>query len=231
MPKQTKRRKAKIAPRRAPRSMIDRLKAITIGDAGAALYNSYKMASQALATLNAEMKVSDNGQALTATDWTGVVTPLSLLAQGSDYNTRDGDSIRAHGLELRWTARSATATSNFVRTVVLADRQQSGAGLTSAQILQTIGSAFAPSSQWNFANERMRLDVLYDSGPIGVDPVGRLQVSDVVVIPYNDHIMYLGAAGTAAECRENTLFVLQISDIAAAGPVMGFVSRLHFVDN
>lgn len=231
MPKNTRRRKAKVGRPRAPRSLLDRLKAITVGDAAGAVMQAYDAASQALLALNSEVKVQDTLVAKAASTWTGLVTPVSLIAQGSDYFNRDGDSIRARGFELRWLAQSAAATTNFVRTVLFVDRECNGVLPTPGQVLANVGSASSPMSPWNTLTDRLRFNILYDSGPLGVDPAGMLQRSDTVVVPYTGHVLYSGVAGTIAEAAEGSLFVLQISDIAAAGPLMGLYTRLHFVDN
>jgi hypothetical protein len=211
------------------RSFLDRLSAVTLGDAWEGAGQLAKAAGSLIAS-NTEVKIIDAGVAPTATSWAGVVTPVSLCAQGDDINGRTGNTIRLHGMELRAVAESAASTINGCRTILVADTACQGATPAAADILASVGAAGAPLSPFAFANVH-RFDVLYDSGPVYLSPGGEGTWSVQAVLPLNFHVNYTGAAGAIANSLQNNLFLLQISDIAAAGPVMGFTSRVHFVDN
>jgi len=210
--------------------LLDRIKAITVGDAAEAASFGFKAAASLLKNFNSEVKVVDTSVAPAASTWAGVVTPISLLAQGADYNNRDGDSIRAHGLELRWTASAAAATVNTVRTLIVSDNECRGSAPAASDFLAVTGTVSAPLSPWNYFNSE-KMNILYDSGPIVLSPGGNGTTSHTVVLPLAFHVRYLGAAGLIGNAYEGNLFVLQISDINASGPPMGFYSRLHYVDN
>lgn len=212
-----------------PRSIVDRIRAISIGDAADATISAASALSR-LVAFNVETKYVDTGIGPTAVDWTGVVYPLSLLAQGATSATRDGDGVRAHGLELTWTATCPAAAINACRAICFADTENQGVLPTSAQVLQNVGASFTPLSAWNHDNLR-RFCILYDSGPITLYPSGDGAKDHRSVIPVNHHVRYFGAAGAIANAKEGNLFLLLIGDSAAAGALMAYYTRFNFVDN
>ena len=219
----------KSKSKRGGQSLADRLRAITVGDAVDAAVSGVR-ALQHLSGFNTEVKFVDTSLAPAAQTWAGTVTPISLVAQGATVTSRDGNSIRTHGMSLSWTADCPNATTDTARLILFCDLEQNGVAPVPADLLQVTGTALAPLSAYN-ADNAARFVVLFDSGPRALYPAGNGATGSTEVIGINHHIRYTGAAGLIANAKEGNLFVLTIADIAAAGPVMSFYSRVNFVDN
>ncbi len=217
--------------RGAPKSMLERIKALSVGDAAEALYGAYSAAG-ALIGLNSEVKFVDTQIAPAFVTYAGVVTPLSLLAEGDTVSQRSGESIRAHGIELKWSVcfNTVATTFNVARMVLVQDSGSRGAAPAAADILETVGSGYGVLSPWNHLGAP-RFNILWDSGPLSVATGGPEALSGSVVVPLKDHIRYSGAGGAIGQQYEGGIFLLQIGDQVTNGPNMYAVSRLHYVDN
>lgn len=233
MPKKQNKNTGRARPQkrvpRQPKSLVDKLRAISIGDAFDAALSAVNTVSN-LVAVNTEVKYLDNGLGQVAQTWTGVVSPISYCAEGLTDITRVGESIRTHGMEFRYTMFSAAATQNACRFIVFADSQQQGVLPTPGDVLEQSGTGLSPYSPWDHDNNG-RFIVLYDSGPKALSPGGNGTIDHSGVIPINHHIRYSGAAGTVAEAREGNLYVLTISDVAASGPTCAWFTRVYYVDN
>ena len=225
--KQNKKVKGKKWKR--PVSLLDRIKAMSIGDAADAAYGAFSAASRLLA-LNAEMKFVDTSQNGGTVTFAGTVTPISLLAQGLTVSSREGESIRVHGIEARFGASAdPTATRNYLRTIVFADMETRGAAPAAADVLENTGNGNSYASPWNHLGGP-RFNILYDSGPMAVSTAAGPKAWEVM-IPYNEHVHYNGAGGTIASSYEGSLYVLQIADVTALGPSCTLYTRVHYADN
>jgi len=227
--KKTKLRKPRVTGRGRQFSMLDKIKQLSIGDAADFAFNAYNAAGKLLA-FNSEVKYVDTNVPMAATSYTGVVTPISLLAEGATVSNRIGESVRAHGLEVDIQAYVSAAQQSWLRTVIVVDAECQGTAPTSAQILEVVGSAQAPFSPWNHLGAP-RFDIVFDE-VITLDPAKALTYhKGKITIPLKHHIRYNGAGGAIGQQYEGGLFVLQLTDLNASPPVMGFQARLHFVDN
>ena len=229
MNKQVKSKKGSKRSLRRPKTLLQRIKDLSIGDAAETAYGAYS-AVGALIGMNSEVKYVDVLSAVAVRTYGGTVTPLSLLAEGDTVNNRAGESVRAHGLEIRGQiSANNTALTNTARVIVVQDAACLGATPAASDILEITGAG-APLSPWNHLGAR-RFNILWDSGPMYVNTNGDFIKTYEAVIPLRDHIGYNGAAGAIANQHVGGLFLLEMGDVVTNGPSMSFYSRFHFVDN
>lgn len=163
---------------------------------------------------------------------TAVVTNLSRVAQGVAINNRVGNSIRCNGLYIagRLQANAADATGHIVRVLVVADLGCAGAAPTANAVLDTTNYP-PPSAVYTPVqpiNEK-RFMVLVDQ---------RLELSTqspvkhfAVGLPYQEHCLFLGNAGTDADLGLGQLFCIIIADDNTNAPTYAIYSQIRFVDD
>jgi hypothetical protein len=206
---------------------------MSVGDVTDAAFNAYSAATRlaAYVGMNEEVKFVDTTKASAAVTNAGVITPISLLAEGSTSSTRDGESIRAHGLELKWQSiYNGVPGYNLTRFLVIADAECRGAAPAVADVLESTGAVTSVLSPWNHLGAP-RFDILFDSGVLPQSTGHNGILARECVIPLKHHVRYNGAAGAIGQSYEGTLFVVEIADSAANGPSTSWYSRLHFIDN
>jgi hypothetical protein len=179
--------------------------------------------------INIEEKILDTSSASYVFDTTGNVTPMSLIAQGLDYNNRVGDSLKMQSLQLRYRVfRGGSATTSVVRIMLIRDLDCQGATPTTAQILSAVGTSQAPTSPLNWLN-RKRFAVLYDNlTTVTSTDIG---FTDSISMAHEGHILFLGTTAAAASQGKGSLFVLAISDEATNYPSIAWQSRIIFTDD
>jgi len=229
MPKGKAQPRKKGGGKKKSSGLLGRLKRATIGDFGALLADSWEGIGS-LTGFNQEIKRLDVNVPIGVTTYAGAVTSLSLIAEGSDYNQRDGHSIKALGVEVRAEALyNAAAGSNFFRFILFLDLEQQGVQPTPAQVLEAVGVASAPQSVMQHDNTE-RFLVLWDWFG-GVSVGGPSILAHTVKIPLGSHIKYSTANANDAAAREGHLYMLIVGDQAVNGPTLGHQSRLSYIDN
>ena len=95
--------------------------------------------------INIEEKILETTGSSLIFDTTGIIQPISRIAQGLDYTNRVGDSIKMQHIEVRGRIfKHATATSSVMRIMLVRDLDGAGTIPTTGDILQTVGSSTAP---------------------------------------------------------------------------------------
>jgi hypothetical protein len=69
--------------------------------------------------VNVEYKSLDTSLVKNPDNVTGTVDNLCLIAQGDDYNNRNGRSIRLKSLQIKGTIESGTTSANVVRVLIV----------------------------------------------------------------------------------------------------------------
>ena len=170
-------------------TLQSRLSSATLGDVGHALGELWEGARAVLPYFNTEVKLQDNNIAQAGTA-VGVINPLSVLAQGSDYNQRDGNSVRAVSLEFRYDLEvNAAAAFDIMRIIVFIDHEQQGVLPTPAQLLE----ALDPRSSFQH-NGLDRFEVIYDKLHT-LSTTGPAALSAVEKMPLGHHVKYTGIGG------------------------------------
>lgn len=159
---------------------------------------------------------------------TGVVTPLTLLAQGVTDVTRIGNSILSKRISIRgYVDQNASATATRYRIMLILDKDNAqGTAPTPAQILQNL----TPNSHLNL-NSTDRFVVLHsERGALSINGE-RTRLFEIQKDLSNLHIKYDGTAADQASAAENHLYLFAISDEATNNPSYTFESRFCFYDN
>lgn len=154
---------------------------------------------------------------------TGSVTHLSPLLHGTTDTTRIGDRVTYRSLLFRmFVTPNSTAGINYLRAVIVRDKQANASAPTMAQVFQTASIVLSPLND-DFSE---RFKVLYDRlFTVDTDATGA-QVEKIYrkfkfVTEYDD---------TAAIPNTNSVYLLLLSDQATNGPSVAFWSRLRYTD-
>ncbi len=225
----TKAKKTKGPRKQAVRSkgILDSIKRMSVGDVMDFGYNAFNAAGRLMA-LNSEVKFVDTSFAGTV-NYTGAVTPVALIAEGDTVNQRGGESVRAHGLEIRVHANyNASAPDNSVRFMVVVDAETIGAAPATSDILETVGVAGAYTSPWNHLGAP-RFDVVYDDIiSVGLSPTEAVRT---ISIPLKHHVRFNGAGGAIGQAREGQVYIVQVGSQNVNLTNLNWQARFHYVDN
>jgi len=182
--------------------------------------------------INIEEKFCDATGTNVTTSTTGVMNPVSELAQGLTSATRVGDSIRIQHIEVcgRILA-NPDAGSTCVRVMVVRDLDGYGTAPTPADVLESTTSAVAPFAPKKF-NKRERFSVLFDElfTVQGTDN----GISSAVFSyssPHKGHVLYLGTTAAAASDGKGSVYVVLISDEASNPAHVTYYSRITYTDD
>ncbi len=207
------------------RTYPNRISRMTLGDMGQLASDLWDGAKWALPMLNVEVKRSDTNTN-SGVSGAGAVTPLTLLAQGVDYNQRDGISIRAVALESRLSIEiNAAAQFDEFRIIYFVDHENRGASPVTPDLLEVadVRSAYNHLTLERFEILHDELCQLSQGGP---------QVLDrVIKIPLKHHVRYTGAGGAIANALEGQIFYFVMSQQAINTAYNRVYTRFSYVDN
>ena len=160
----------------------------------------------------------------------GLVSNLSLVAQGDASTQREGNSFRAKSLTLRGTdtANSSATSPTVVRHIIFQDLQQQGTAPTPSNVLKALNV----NSNLNIVDFPKRFKVLRDwTTDLSTVSAGRGNQSYKYHIKLDSVLKYDGPGGTAAEQRYGQLYHLTLSNQSTNTPTCSLYHRLRFVDN
>ncbi len=219
-------RKSKARRPLNKKSLVSQMGDMTLRDAAdmtqAVIRGGLRIATS---VFNVEEKVFDT---MNNTNYTssGTVENLSFIGQGSNYNQRDGLSVRARNLVFNYYVvfNSLGSATQTVRVIILQDLEYQGSLPATTNILE-LASVVAP--YLHYVGDRFR--VLSDSGELVTSskPGGFHKI----VCPVNSHVTYKGTTTASADGWNGQLFALIISDQASNAPTVNWYARLDFVDN
>lgn len=174
--------------------------------------------------INSEKKKHDAGVSETPST-SGAVTSLASIAQGDTLVQRNGNSILAKYLGIRYTVNmNASATNTILRTILVKDLQQV------SDTAPTLGDVLQDVTVNSFLDYKFpgRFSVLMDK-TIQLSANGRNGHMEKINIPLNTHIKYNGTAST--DIQKNGLYLMFVSNESANVPTISGASRLHYYDN
>lgn len=226
---------------RKPRGFADRVGDLSLRDVAATAAAAYKTGKYLVSLMNTEMKTLSTTATGVSVDYNGTVVNLSNIAQGTDVNTRDGDSILLQYCSMSVIAfNHASATfGGYVRILVFRDNEQDGVDPTPGNVLDTVGSPMAVVSPYNFftcmagTNRKHRFEILHDQ-VIRLTPttdITNMLQWEQFYKGGNKHILYDAAASADASNREGALFLLMVSDQPTNTPTVNYFNRILFTDN
>jgi len=157
----------------------------------------------------------------------GDVRNLALITQGDARVERDGNSIAPFFLKIRYHWFGVAAdTFGVFRTIIFRDKRQIDTTVPAVLDVLTQGH---PLSQTNYTH-RNRFKILFDQTFTNANDAAIIQnYSGVINIKLNLKMAWSGAATTAI--NQNGLYMINITNLAAAQPDFLFTSRLFFNDN
>ncbi len=177
--------------------------------------------------INTEMHYIDTTASTTASSTPALVL-LNGVAPGDTTITRTGQSIKMDRSDFRFQiAVNATSIVNFVRVIVVMDKQANATALTAADFL----SNNTPYSPYTFGSQD-RIVPLYDE-TFALSTYSNGAVTKCVGLPgINQHVIFnTGTAGTVADIVTNSVYLVYLSDQATNMPAFTYHNRLWFVDN
>ncbi len=176
--------------------------------------------------INTELHFNDVTASTTSTTTPALVL-LNGLSLGDTASTRTGQSIKMDRLDFRFQlAVNATSIVNFVRVLVILDKQTNAAAPTAADLLV----ASTPLSPYTFGSQN-RFVCLYDE-VFALSTYGPGALTIASSLGANQHVIYnTGNTGTVADIVSNSLYMMHLSDQVANPPALSYYSRVWFVDN
>lgn len=180
--------------------------------------------------INVETKVANTNAASSTFGTGGSVVCISQIAQGTDYTSRVGDSIRIQGVELRSRiTMSATATNSLVRVVVCRDLDGAGTAPSYTDIFDAGLGATNALAQYNWLN-RDRFSILYDE-MFSLSLSSDQSLSIGWKAAHEGHVKYRGTTAASASDGKGSIYLVFVSDETVNQPTYQYNARLTFTDN
>jgi hypothetical protein len=209
--------------------------------------------------LNVETKIFDSTSSgpTDVITYSGTTYNLSNIAQGNDYNNREGNSILVQKMRFAFQVASSNTASQvqgrqILRVMIIRDMLQNGVDPVPSTILETTATALAPFYGLLHIHDstddkpRQRFRILYDrvfnfnpnfatnvtaTGTGAVDLVASDNHFEVLHLNVGAHTTYQGTTGADASNFVGGLYCMAISNTQTNGPVLTFVNRVYFTDN
>lgn len=176
--------------------------------------------------INVEEKVKDTVYPdIPSITNTGSVFNLSNIAEGNDYNQRDGNSVLCQSLYVgvRLVLNIANP-GTVVRLMIFADNGQRGTDPAVTDVLE-IASTISPILRYTAGRYNILHDRLYDLSAY------QSVITDRVNLKYNKHIYFQNTASADGSDWQGALYGLVICDVGSDFPAWEFSSRLLYTDN
>lgn len=180
--------------------------------------------------INVEEKLFDTYYTSTVPN-TGTIVNLSNIAEGSDYNNRDGLSVLTQSLSYSsiFTINTSAAFT-FLRVILFRDNSQRGSDPAVTDLLESIPgpavSVVSPivhftASRFNILMDKT-VDLSYQAASCGHHREN---------FNINKHIYYSSTTGADASNYQGALFLCLLSNESTYHPTITLYTRLAFTDN
>lgn len=176
--------------------------------------------------INSEKKTYDVEIINSTQGTTGSIVELTGMAQGDDYNGRDGRSILLKSLEVKGVmVRNTSSTSTIIRIILFKDNNADGSNPTALELLTTDSN----NSLRNAAPHNMKRFHIY------VDKVYMLDAAKSNLAKFdfykelNHHVKY--ASSAASTSNEGSLWCYLVSNDGINSPSITLRSRVRYYDN
>lgn len=197
---------------------------------------------------NVEIKYFDDFSAGTlGITQTPTIFSLSNIAQGSDLTNRVGDKITPKWLMLQYELQQAAAMvgyNNFVRVVIVKDKEQNGVDPTYSGADDSVFEApvagvtecLVPKLKTNLKQFQILYDKTHNLGTQSTTATqtfnnGNVGIKVKKLIKLSGQIFYDAAGGADASCKENNLYMMVISQQNVASAInFNRYTRLAFTD-
>lgn len=204
-----------------------------LGYAGSATSTAAKALSIAYGIkklMNVEFKFHDVLNAITPST-TLSIQQLTNIPQGDTDITRDGAQVKCLRLLVRYLAViNASATTTFLRVMIIKDKQTNQAIYAAGDLLTDITATDAINSPMNLDN-KYRFQVLYNRVHIMSITGANAAIKGEVFKDIDLKLRFDNSTPSIADLTSNSLSLVFISDQATNTPTVTFFSRLRYVDN
>jgi len=189
-----------------------------------------KWANLARNMINCEKKYRDVAVNSNPTSVATLSVLLNGLAEGDDTQNRNGRSVLADSLHLRWTSKLGNAATNtMLKFVIVCDKKPD---ITAPTSWSQVYGANEINGQIDKQNEGSRFVILKQHMVRLNDGTGRSASGDIYLSLKGIHVKYDGTASTTiSDLESNAIYIIAISDEPTNAPIFNFVSRFSFYDN
>jgi len=217
--------RAQVPRGKRPTSIRSSVSNMKVSDAAYLAQKAWSAVKMISTLINVEEKLFDVASSVNPSS-TGNIINLSNIAEGSDYNNRDGLSILTQSLTFNTImTKHASAVNTFLRVILFRDNDQRGTDPAVTDVLET-ASVIAPimhfsANRFTIVDDKMF--VLTDSSATALQSRSTYKL--------NKHIYFNNTTGVDASNYEGALYALILSDQATNTPTIAYYSRLAFTDN
>lgn len=175
-----------------------------------------------------ELKFVDTVITAASMNLTGLVQPVNLIAQGDDYNQRDGRrvSLRSFMIRAKAIPEDATTLPTLCRLMLVLDKQSNSGAVPG---LTTIITGFTSASFQNLDN-RDRFVVLWDKqfviGGQDTTTATAVYTQTPTIVNIKKYInlkgvqtTFSGTTGVIGSIATNSLLLVQVADSASTSAV------------
>ncbi len=188
------------------------------------------MAKYLKGIVNVEYKIMNTQNTGTAITVTPIITAITNLQQGDTNTTRDGSNVKVVSLYWRYILlQHASATSTFVRCMVVVDKQTNETIFEIGDLLSdvTAGDGIVSPRQ---LDHMARFSVLYDKVH-ALSATGQTNSYHNFYKKMQLKLRYDANAGTIADLTMSSIALVFISNEATNTPTITSFVRCRFVDN
>ena len=194
--------------------------------------NSAAIAKRALAVANkaqrqarGEKKTFDTTVSSSTINNTYTLTHMTNVAQGDDYNNREGRTIKLASIELNgWAQKHASATDTKLRVMVFIDNEPEGEDPTGNEVLASQSTyALRNPAPHHMRRFKILMDRVYFLND-GKSHSAKVQFYKKL----NHKVTYTSSA--AGGSGEGALWCLMISNEGTNVPSLNLFSRIRFYD-
>lgn len=178
--------------------------------------------------LNVEYKATDYNANVTPISGTPYARYLTNIAQGDNFNQRNGNSILAKSVLVKLKAEcNVLSETQSIRVLLVKDTQCRGVAPTLTDILQSPTSLISPRNR----NTTARFEILADK----VFTVAKDLETDTkflnIFVKLTHHVKFTGATDVVGDAREGALFLYIYTDDAANNADIDIYTRFRYIDN
>lgn len=197
----------------------------TWGNVASIASTALKTAKWVASLVNAEYKYYDvSPSSLIATNYSGYISgPLCAPPQGTDVESRTGDSIKMVNMTLRMILQYNGTNFENVRVIIFIDKENTLTNVS--DYLDTIGSTSAvlsPKNQVNQYDSKTIMDETY------VISANNPQVSIKKVFKLDLHEHFSASTTTV---KNNAVKMIVIGQQAVSGSLFQYFSKITYLDN
>ncbi len=201
---------------------------MTLREAGDMAWKAWEYAKYFATYLNVEEKLFDVSSNTTYSS-SFSISNLSNIAQGADWNTRDGNSILVQDCLMNLVVTmNASATATQFRLIIFVDKDNRGVDPSASDLLETSSAPLILVAPFNHYSAG-RFQILHDS----LSTLSFYNPSHQINFfrKHNQHVYYQGTSGADGSDWKGQLYALFVSNEATNSPTAYWYWRMRFTDN